>query len=534
MTDLPQKLFDKFEILSCLKKDASTSVYLANHIYLGKKIVLKTLDTSELADETILQRFQREARILAKLDHPNIIKVLDFGTFDSFFYISFEYFEALNLRQLLKQKKLADAEKADILKQIARGLREAHRNNIIHRDLKPENILVSSSLLVKIADFGLALPAEEMRITQQTSIVGTPGYMSPEQIRGEMLTPQSDLFSLGIIALELFTGSNPFIGKDVNETINNILSADAEKITLWTETLPQPVKDAVVELLQQHTNSRTKSPKDFLHQLGEIDREETEHIHHPRKKKHHPALRNVIYASVAVVIIVYIWFLKDKLNKFTQTQQLPVLQDTTLQQDSTIGMEKQPDSSFQHPMALKDSAPEAKIAIKEDIPASISKKNEEPMNVPGKLFIRCSPWADVYIDSVKIATTPLQDYIRVFAGTHELRLQHPDYPPYSEQFQIHPAKTLLIQVNLDTLFGFLDCKVYPWGQVYVDHVLKGTTPLMRPLRLAPGKHLLRVKNPNYPFVDEIIHIAKNDTYFFKLNFELLAKTKATNSNVPKN
>jgi serine/threonine-protein kinase len=91
-------LFAKFEILECLKKDAGASVYMANHIYLGKKILLKTLDRNNVPDPAMLSRFQREARTLARLDHPNIIKVLDFGTFEHFFYISFEYFKSRNLR----------------------------------------------------------------------------------------------------------------------------------------------------------------------------------------------------------------------------------------------------------------------------------------------------------------------------------------------------------------------------------------------------------------------------------------------------
>jgi len=94
-------LFDKFEIINCLKKDGQAGVYVANHIFLGKKILLKTLNTEGLADQTILERFKREAKILAQLDHPNLIKVLDFGTYNNFFYISFEYFESKNLREII-------------------------------------------------------------------------------------------------------------------------------------------------------------------------------------------------------------------------------------------------------------------------------------------------------------------------------------------------------------------------------------------------------------------------------------------------
>jgi len=205
----PEILFEKFEIERCVKKDAFSAVYLANHIFLGKRIFLKTLNTKALPDPNILPRFKREAKILARLDHPNIIKVLDFGTWKNFFYISFEYFESQNLRVWLSSKKLTIGQKEHLIAQLADALNFAHDRGIIHRDLKPENILINDRLELKIADFGLAVIKDENNITEAGSVVGTPAYMSPEQIRGEELSSLSDLFNLGIIIYEMFQGKNP-------------------------------------------------------------------------------------------------------------------------------------------------------------------------------------------------------------------------------------------------------------------------------------------------------------------------------------
>jgi len=261
-------LFGKFEIIDTLKKDAQTGVYLANHIYLNKRIVLKTLNTQNLKDKTILHRFKREAKILAKLDHPNIIKVLDFGTENEFFYLSFEYFEGKSLREFLKHGLPDQEEFKKIFIQILSGLQYAHQQKIIHRDLKPENILIDQNLNIKIADFGLALSENEVQVTQQESIVGTPGYMSPEQIRGEILDNRTDIFSFGIIAYELLTGINPFIGKDVASTINNILFIEFEKISEPLKNHPEELKKIILKCLEKKKENRFNSVEEILNIFG--------------------------------------------------------------------------------------------------------------------------------------------------------------------------------------------------------------------------------------------------------------------------
>src|SRR5690606_25815356 len=253
------------EILETLKKDQQTTVYLANHIYLGKKIILKTLSADELSDKTFLDRFKREAKILAQLDHKNVIKVLDFGTSENKFYISFEYFEGSDLRKIINENNLSIDDKINLCIQLFKALDAAHQRGIIHRDIKPENILVNSKLELKIADFGLASIRDENILTHKSSIVGTPGYMSPEQIRGEDLTPQTDLFSSGIVIYELFTGENPLIGKDISATINNILNFKIEKDFKQISSLPDEIQNVLKELLRKNFSKRTKTALDALH-----------------------------------------------------------------------------------------------------------------------------------------------------------------------------------------------------------------------------------------------------------------------------
>jgi len=137
------KLFEKFEIIECVKKDEYSSVYRAKHLFLKKDIILKVLNTDTLTDRTLIRRFKQEAQILAGLDHPNIIKVLDFGKYKNFLYISFEYFKSYNLRELFGKSNINADEKISLIKQLLSGISASHDSGIIHRDLKPENILVN-------------------------------------------------------------------------------------------------------------------------------------------------------------------------------------------------------------------------------------------------------------------------------------------------------------------------------------------------------------------------------------------------------
>ena len=320
-------LFDKFEIIDCLKKDIQTGVYLANHVYLGKKIILKTLDTSKLSDNSILERFKREAKLLAKLNHPNIIKVLDFGTYHEFFYISFEHFESNNLRELIDKNNLSFEKKINLFVQLLNALKTAHKNQIIHRDIKPENILVNSNLELKIADFGLALVSNEKSLTNKTSILGTPTYMAPEQINGEK-SFQTDIFSAGLVAYELFSGINPILGDEIATTINNIINFNEDKLISAIEKLPVEVRPAIKSMLQKNIEERAKNVDEVLNYLN------IQNDVNKGSNKNKRRVRNAIISvlSLIVILVLFLIFQEKKVSDKMIDQKInkqPSLEITT-------------------------------------------------------------------------------------------------------------------------------------------------------------------------------------------------------------
>lgn len=520
-------LFEKFEILDCFKKDASAAVYLANHTFLGKKIILKALNTETLLDEQMVERFKREAKILAKLEHPNIIRVLDFGMHQRFFYISFEYFESENLRVFLGKRESSVDEKKRLLVQLFQGLQYAHRNHIIHRDIKPENIFVNSDLHLKIGDFGLALSREDTMMTSQYSIVGTPSYMSPEQIQGEPLTAQSDLFSAGIVAYELFVGKNPFLGNDVNSTINNIIRFDEEKIFIEIRSLSEEMQHILERLLKKNANERLDKAEHVLELLRAKTESENILVAMQGKKT---GRRKKIFFLVTGTLLLPLFFLLQNRNQQTretveQKQPPSNLERTKPDTEKTMSngsLATRQEHSFQEGKNVSLQQPERVKKSEEGLrnEPNVEGKTNVAEQQWGELFVECLPWANIFVDSQLIETTPLNKNIVLSAGEHQILLTHPDFPTYTRTISIMPARVSSIKIHLDTLFGFLECNVFPWSEVYIDGKFFGHTPLNRPLKLFPGEHTLTFRNPKFPPTQQKIVVLQNDTLKIRHKFEL--------------
>lgn len=520
-----QILFNKFEILQWLKKDEFAAVYRANHIYLGKAIILKVLDTHALPDEVTIQRFKREAKILARLEHPNIIRVLDFGVHEHFFYISFEFFESQSLRSVLKHRTLSTDEKKHILVQILQGLQYAHTNEVIHRDIKCENILVDHALQVKIADFGLALTSTESRTTNPQFLVGTPSYMSPEQILGQPITPQSDLFSLGIVAYEMYVGTHPFMGKDVNQSLNNIVSFDEDTLSASLSQVPEEMRSVISNLLRKNPRDRYRSAEEVLESL-KVPSSVVQELQTRTGKRYVPVA--VVVALVALVIGLLI--VNNRVDKRDASiQNPPVLageqasqrtaSDTVFRVSSTESPVKIPAKSAAG--SLQHQATNSKRRLESDVPT-----NEKHLasNIPddetiGALYIECRPWAFVNVNSVRVDTTPLRENIHLPAGVHTLELVHPGYPTYQQQVHISPLQTTIVKVNLDTLFGFLQVDAFPWGEVFINGVSYGVTPLQNPIKLIPGEYVVTLKNEQFGLVDKRTTVSRRDTAQVRHKFE---------------
>ena len=211
------KLFPQLEILEPIGKGGMGAVYKARQPQLDRLVALKILAPKAGSDADFTGRFTREARALARLNHPNIVAVYDFGEINNLNYFIMEYVDGLNLRQVQQSARLSTREALEIVPQICAALQFAHDEGIVHRDIKPENVLLDKKGRVKIADFGLAKilgqEPQQFRLTGARDVVGTPHYMAPEQVeKPQEVDHRADIYSLGVVFYELLTGELP-LGK---------------------------------------------------------------------------------------------------------------------------------------------------------------------------------------------------------------------------------------------------------------------------------------------------------------------------------
>jgi predicted ATPase/serine/threonine protein kinase len=270
-----------YELMGLLGAGGMGEVYQARDARLDRIVAIKILPPTFSADRERLQRFEREARSASALNHPNIVTIYELGQDRSCHYIAMELVEGKTLRELLRSSLLPMRKAIEIAAQIAEGLTKAHEAGITHRDLKPENLMVSHDGFVKILDFGLAKLASSgggrsdihNLSTPQTSsglVLGTVGYMSPEQVRGEGLDFRSDQFALGLVLYEMVTGTRAFQRSTAAETLVAVLREPVEPIARQNRDAPAPLCWVIERCLAKEPEKRYVSTRDLARELAAI------------------------------------------------------------------------------------------------------------------------------------------------------------------------------------------------------------------------------------------------------------------------
>jgi serine/threonine protein kinase len=239
------------------------TIYRARQVSLNRLVAIKKLHAHLSREATFRERFKREAEIVAKLDHPNIIHIYDYGIEDESCYIVMEYCDGPNLEELLKEKLLPEVALL-IIREVAEALLYAHTERIVHRDIKPSNILINKKGSVKLTDFGIAQMRHLPSLTHPASVVGTPYYMSPEQVEGKKVDPRSDLFSLGVVLYQASTGCLPFEGESVISIMSKISAANYTPPREKNKTISKEVSAIIEKCLAGDVKERYQTAAEVI------------------------------------------------------------------------------------------------------------------------------------------------------------------------------------------------------------------------------------------------------------------------------
>ena len=295
LQEAENRVIGPYKVISRLGAGGMGEVYLAKDTRLGRKVALKILPPELTKDERRVLRFKQEARTASALNHPNILTIYEIGELGSVHFIATEFVSGVTLRQYVEDRRISWQEMLDVFIQVGSALAAAHNAAIVHRDIKPENIMIRSDGYVKVLDFGIAKLKERKASandsetalaplvnTEPGLVIGTPQYMSPEQLRGLDVDGRSDIFSFGAMLYEMVGGSHPFEGRTVSEIIAAILDKDPPPLTQNVPDVPIQLQSILTRALQKDREVRYQIIEEMTGDLKRLKQQ-------PEGKEHQPA-----------------------------------------------------------------------------------------------------------------------------------------------------------------------------------------------------------------------------------------------------
>ncbi|MFZ4859443.1 MAG: protein kinase domain-containing protein [Desulfuromonadaceae bacterium] len=484
--------YGRYEIIKEVGKGSMGVVYQARDPQIDRLVAIKVLRKDRVNDDTILKMFLKEARIVGKLAHPNIVAIFDVGEERGDVYIAMEFLEGMALSDVIKQQRLNQQEIIAVGTQIAETLNYAHQKGVVHRDIKPSNIIVLNDGQVKVTDFGIA-HVEDVTGTLQTQageIKGTPAYMSPEQVRGKPVDGRSDIFSLGIILYEMSTGKRPFggDGKDWITVFDEIVKQTPDDPGKAENTnIGKDLSSVILKSLQKEPAKRYQTGHELFNALNSCRIQE---IAPPSSKDNSKIM---IFGGVALVVLLvslasFFMFRGGKVTELKQqvVQSTPApLPSPTPMPNPTSGSPAPAPGSTTAPVTPQ-VAPLPVVLPSPSIPLPAAEKKEP----------------------AREKKTEPEKRPRISTRANEKQLPKPKPQPRPPDVSSEALKPPISdQPSNSTEYAFLIVSSNPSGaQVYINGALKGMTP--RKIKLNLGKYRVRLSRAGYKSVDTNITLDK--------------------------
>jgi len=419
-----KKKVGNYEILKELGKGGMSTIYLATQKSLDRKVAIKELLSLLKTDSEMVERFKREAKASASMAHEGIVNIFDFWVERGSYYLAMEYLEGKDLGEIIETMGAIPVEATvAIASKAADALHYAHQRGIIHRDVKSGNIFITQKGEIKLTDFGIAYVPGKSPLTQPGIAIGTPEYMSPEQIRGEKADPRSDIFSLGVVLYEMLTGTRPFGSDGDEEVIASVLSKKPKGPRKLSREVPWGLHRLTMKCLQKKPEKRFQTMEDLKISLDRFLPKKSEDRTHvfssflemifpgegtdanPAQFRRKKGI-SFAYALVVIIILGSI----SLLYRYHKTVDF---------------------SSFL-PSRLKE-----KIGFLAD-------RGQRDSFIKIVVY----PWARVSIDGKYVDTTPIADAIRLKPGEHILSFSHTKFESKTIKILLKPGETQFLSVSM--------------------------------------------------------------------------------------
>ncbi len=467
---------DRYEILGALGRGGMGMVYKARDRALDETVAIKVLRPDFGQDPTMAERFKSEIRLARKVRHRNVCTIHDFGEERGLQFISMELVEGMDLKRLLRERGALPLEEAyELAIQIAEGLQAVHEAGIIHRDLKTPNVMRDPSGRARLMDFGIAKRQGGETLTATGSIVGTPEYMSPEQAQGHKADFRSDIYSLGIVTYELFTGQTPFRGETPISTILKQINDPPPLDTAPALGLPPALRTVLHRALAKDPTARYQTAQAFADALRDARSPShrqvpasTEALHaptvlSPSRTRRRSGPPKWLLGAVAVVGVGVLIFALGRGRAPVPPSTGPTLPPSTVVAASPTATPvttapaatpRPTPVSTPTPRATATPAPPPREATRKPAvtrtvatpvttaPATTVPAAPAPARTPlpdGTLLVVARPWGEVAVDGRVIGETPLEA-IPLSPGSHTVSVRHPAYQPIERRVRIRSGQ----------------------------------------------------------------------------------------------
>lgn len=545
----------RYEIVSVIGKGAMGLVYRAVDPLIDRIVAVKTINLDLSKDELAQfeKRFQREVKSAGRLNHPNIVTVFDVGKSDGIAYMAMEFLEGQELRDMLDSGTVLPNDKiARIIAEVAEGLAYAHDHGVVHRDIKPSNIMILRNGLVKIMDFGVAHMPTGSR-TMAGMVLGSPKYMSPEQVVGQTVDGRSDIFSLGVVLYETLTGHPPFAGDNISNIMYRILNENPSPPNFLNIGLPERFNDIVAKALAKRPEDRYQTAREMSKDLRALEKqiltasrsrraldqqhkleaaagsimpdvtvsmpEEDPASVMPRRKHALAATRwwhsrsftygliSATALTVAGLLVVGTMFDHNRQSEpLIVTHEAPKIAAG----GHSAAVTAVAKTAQANPPASVASAP-APAVERMPIPAE-EPAVPAPASIPLPQFTPL-PDARQTPATAGLAFTPSGDSLESKLGERnrakakaERKKQLAQSSAAEDEVATAPNATVTFAIT-------------PWGEIFVDGRKEGVSPPLTEIRLKPGRHRIEIKNSTFPTYSNVVHLQSSGKLKIKHKFD---------------